>query len=66
MAGFACTTSIAYRVVLARSGNKYTCSVAADGGNLHAANALSGSSVPRGNAAIATCGAQWLMIVTSS
>jgi hypothetical protein len=69
MAGFAWTTGVAYRVALARSGNNYTCSVAADGGSAHTTTGHSGSSVPAGTAAIAAYGAdaraQWLMIVTS-
>lgn len=69
MAAFAWTTGVSYRVALARSSNRYTCSVAAAGGNAHVAQGQSGASIPAGTAGIAAYGAdvraQWLMIVTS-
>ncbi|HET9991489.1 MAG TPA: hypothetical protein VFQ65_23330 [Kofleriaceae bacterium] len=69
MAGFAWTPAVAYRVSLARSGNKFTCSVTPPGGSAHVASGASSSSIPAATAAIATYGAdahaQWLMIVTS-
>jgi len=67
MNSFAWTTGVPYRVSLARSGNKYTCTVS--NGNAHVAQGQSGASVPAGNAGIAMYGAdaraQWLMIITS-
>jgi hypothetical protein len=69
MAQLAWTTGVAYRVSLARSNSKYTCSVTPPGGSAHTASGASGSSVPAATAAIAAYGAdaraEWLMIVTS-